>query len=83
MIPLAPVEPGRIGLDVTWGDVDFLTDSMYSPTGVLMGDDLTVTDLYSTDIYKERCELVRSWYNDGLVMQDAATTTSASGIISG
>ena len=77
MIPLAPVEPGRIGLDVTWGDVDFLTDSMYSPTGVLMGDDLTVTDLYSTDIYKERCELVRSWYNDGLVMQDAATTTSA------
>ena len=42
-----------------------------------MGDDLTVTDLYSADIYKERCELVRSWYNDGLVMQDAATTTSA------
>ena len=77
MIPLAPVEPGHIGLDVTWGDVDFLTDSMYSPTGVLMADDHTVTDLYSTDIYKERCELVRSWYNDGLVMQDAATTTSA------
>ncbi len=77
MIPLAPVQTGQIGLDVNWGDVDFLTDSMYSPTGVLMGDDLTVTDLYSTDLYKERCELVRGWYNDGLVMQDAATTTSA------
>ena len=31
----------------------------------------------STDLFKEKCDLVRSWYNDGLVMQDAATTTSA------
>lgn len=78
MTPLAPVNPGQIGIDSTYGDVDFLTDSVFAPVGVLMGDDLTVTDLYSTDLYRERCELVRSWYNDGLVMQDAATTTSAS-----
>lgn len=45
--------------------------------GVLVGDDLTVQDLFSTDLFKEKCDLVRSWYNDGLVMQDAATTTSA------
>ena len=37
MIPLAPVEPGRIGLDVTWGDVDFLTDSMYSSNRCVNG----------------------------------------------
>lgn len=77
MTPLAPVQTGEIGVSVNYGDVDFLTDDMYSPVGVLIGDDLTVTDLYSTDMFKEKCELVRSWYNDGLVMQDAATTTSA------
>lgn len=77
MIPLAPVQTGEIGVSVNYGDVDFLTDDMYSPVGVLIGDSLTVTDLYSTDMFREKCELVRSWYNEGLVMQDAATTTSA------
>lgn len=77
MIPLAPVQTGEIGISTNYGEVDFLTDDRYSPVGVLVGDDLTVQDLYSTDLFKEKCELVRSWYNDGLVMQDAATTTSA------
>ncbi len=77
MTPLAPVQTGEIGYQTNYGEVDFLTDDRYSPIGVLEGDDLTVKDLYSTDTFRERCKLVRSWYNDGLVMQDAATTTSA------
>lgn len=77
MTPLAPVSSGQIGVSTNYGDVDFLTDDMNSPIGALIGDDMTVQDLYSTDLFKEKCELVRGWYNDGLVMQDAATTTSA------
>lgn len=77
MTPLAPVQTGEIGLAMNYGDIDFLTDDMYSPIGVLLGDDLTVTDLYSTDLFRERSELVRSWYNNDLVMKDAATTVSA------
>lgn len=77
MTPLAPVQTAEIGVSVNYGEVDFLTDDRYSPVGALIGDDLTVQDLYATDLFKEKCELVRSWYNDGLVMQDAATTTSA------
>ena len=77
MTPLAPVQAGEVGVSTNYGQVDFLTDDRNSPTGVLIGDDLTVQDLFSTDLFKEKCDLVRSWYNDGLVMQDAATTTSA------
>ena len=77
MTPLAPVQTGEIGVSTNYGEVDFLTDDRYSPIGVLEGDDLTVKDLYSTDTFREKCKLVRSWYNDGLVMQDSATTTSA------
>ncbi|RKM57414.1 extracellular solute-binding protein [Butyrivibrio sp. X503] len=77
MIPLAAVQTGEIGLSTNYGEVDFLNDDRYKPIGVLMGDDLTVTDLYGTDRFKELCKLVRGWYNNGLVMQDAATTNSA------
>lgn len=77
MIPVAPVQTGEIGVSVNYGEIDFLTDDRYSPVGVLVGDSLEVTDLYSTDLFREKCELVRSWYEDGLVMQDAATTTTA------
>ena len=76
MIPLAPVQTGEIGLATNWGDVDFLTDDMYTPIGVLIGKDMTVKDLYSSDLFMNRCKLVRSWFEKGLVMKDAATTTS-------
>lgn len=76
MIPLAPVEAGSLGLNRTYGDVDWLADDYNTPVGVLLGDDMTVVDFYSSDIFKERCELARSWYNNGLLMKDAATTTS-------
>lgn len=77
MIPLAAVQTGEIGLSTNYGEVDFLNDDRYKPIGVLVGDDLTVTDLYGTDHFRELCKLVRGWYNNGLVMQDAATTNSA------
>ncbi|MDO5426057.1 MAG: ABC transporter substrate-binding protein [Eubacteriales bacterium] len=76
MTPLAPTQAGTIGMINTLGDIDWLTDDYTEPKGVLIGDDMTVSDLYSTDLFKEKCELVRSWYTEGLVMQDAATTTS-------
>ncbi len=76
MTPLAPVEAGSLGLNRTYGDVDWLTDDYNTPVGVLMNDELTVVDLYSTDVFKERCELAYSWNQNGLCMKDAATTTS-------
>lgn len=77
MIPLTAVQTGEIGVSVCYGDVDFLNDDRYSPVGVLIGDSLEVQDLYSTDTFADLCQLVRGWHDDGLVMQDAATTTSA------
>ncbi len=76
MTPLAPVQAGTLGLMLTIGEVDWLTDDYYEPKGVLLGDDMTVTDLYSSDVFKEKCDLARTWNSEGLVMQDAATTTS-------
>jgi putative aldouronate transport system substrate-binding protein len=76
MIPMAAVQTGEIGLAMNYGDIDFLTDDLYKPIGVLLNDKMTVTDLYSTDLFKARCEMARSWYNEDLVMKDAATTTS-------
>lgn len=76
MTPMAPVESGSLGLNRTYGDVDWLTDDYNTPVGVLMNDEMKVTDLYSSEVFKERCELARSWNENGLSMKDAATTTS-------
>lgn len=76
MIPMAPVESGNLGLNRTYGDVDWLSDDYNTPVGVLMNGEMTVVDLYSSDVFKERCTLARTWHEGGLSMQDAATTTS-------
>ena len=76
MIPLAPVQNGVSGLEMTMGDIDWLSDDYYKPVGVLMDGNMTVQDLYTTDTFKSRCDLARTWYNEGLIMKDAATTTS-------
>lgn len=76
MTPLAPVQAETIGLHNCFEDIDYLTDDYYSPVGVLLNGEMTVTDLYSTEEFKEMCNLARTWYNGGLVMKDAATTTS-------
>ena len=74
--PLAAVNSGNIGLNLTIPHVDYLSDDYYSPKGVLMNGEMTVVDYYASDIFKTTCELARTWYNEGLVMKDAATTSS-------
>lgn len=76
MIPMAPVESGSLGLNRSYGDIDYLSDDYNTPVGVLLDGEMTVVDLYSSDIFAERCKLAREWYEQGLVMKDAATTTS-------
>ena len=78
MTPLAIVETGNVGVfNLPYG-VDYLSDDYNQPVGVLMGDDMTVQDFYSTDFFKEKATMVRDWYNSGYLMKDAATTTSTS-----
>lgn len=59
-------------------EVDYLTDSWAKPMGaVLMGDSMTVTNLYATDEFRGRVELMRDWYEKGYVMKDSSTTTAS------
>lgn len=76
MKPLAAVNTGNIGLGLTIPDVDYLTDDYYAPKGVLMHDELTVVDYYASQEFADTTNLARTWYNEGLVMRDAATTSS-------
>lgn len=76
MTPLAPVQSGTIGLNVAMGDIDWLSDDYYSPVGVLIGDSLEVVDLYTSENFIDRAKLARTWNTEGLVMKDAATTTT-------
>lgn len=78
MTPLAPVQQGTIGLNLTFEKTDYLTDDYYKPIGVLQGDNTDVIDLYSSEEFKNAAKLARTWYDEGLVMKDAATTTSTS-----
>lgn len=78
MTPLVPVQTGTSGVNMTIPEVDYLTDDYFSPKGVLMGNDMTVVDYYGTDEFADIANLARTWYNEGLILQDAATTTSTS-----
>ena len=76
MTPLAAVNTGNIGLGLTIPNVDYLTDDYYHPKGVLMNDEMKVVDYYASQQFADTCALARGWFNDGLVMKDAATTSS-------
>lgn len=78
MTPLVPVQTGTSGVNMTVPEVDYLTDDYYAPKGVLMGDDMTVVDYYGTEEFAAIANLARTWYNEGLILKDAATTTSTS-----
>ncbi len=78
MTPLAIVETGNLGIFNTISGVDFLSDDYNRPVGVMIGDDMTVQDFFSTDLFMGRAKMARDWYEKGLVMKDAATTTSTS-----
>lgn len=76
MTPLVPVQTGTSGVNLTIPEVDYLTDDYYSPKGILKGNDMTVVDYYGTSEFADISNLARTWYNEGLILQDAATTTS-------
>ena len=76
MTPVAAVNAGNIGLQLTVPNTDYLTDDYYTPKGVIMNDELTVVDFYSTQAFRDVCDLARTWYLEDLVMKDAATTSS-------
>lgn len=76
--PLCPVGIGDSGLCRSFDKCDYLSDDYMAPTGVLLGDETTVVDLYSSEEFAHACEMARTWYNEGLIMKDAATTTSLS-----
>ncbi|NLO84134.1 MAG: ABC transporter substrate-binding protein [Clostridiales bacterium] len=54
-------------------------DVMYDGFGVLDngGQDTTVVNMYETEEYLRRVNLVRDWYEAGYIMLDAATTTES------
>ena len=76
MTPLAPVQAGNLGTVLTMEEIDYLNDDYYTPIGGLIGNNYDVVDLYSSDNFAHICELSRYWYENDLVMKDAATTTS-------
>lgn len=76
MTPLVPVSTGSSGISLCMEKVDYLTDDYNSPKGILQGDELTVVDSFQTKDFADLCNLSRTWYNEGLILKDAATTTS-------
>jgi putative aldouronate transport system substrate-binding protein len=76
MAPLVPVQTGTSGVNMCIPKVDYLTDDYFSPKGIIMGDEMTVIDYYGTTEFAELTNLTRTWYDEGLILQDAATTTS-------
>lgn len=75
--PFVPGSQGNPNFNMCAGNVDYLTDDYSSPKGVLMGNSKTVVDFYGTNEFLNICKTVRTWYNEGLILKDAATTTSS------
>lgn len=71
MIGMPPITIGQIPFGA---NIDSLTDGF----GVLMdrGQSLKVVNLFETQYYADIVNTVRSWYNEGLVMKDIATSTT-------
>ena len=76
MTPMAAVSGGDLGLVRTIPQMDYLGDSFVNPMGVLLGPELEVVNLYDTEEFANIVGLARTFYNEGLVMRDAATTSS-------
>lgn len=76
VIPLSPTNQGDPGILLTNTGIDYLSDDMFYPKGVLMGDSRTVVDYYKTDEFRNKIELARSWSQKGYISKDAAVSTS-------
>lgn len=76
MTPVAPTNQGYSGVLATLTGVDYLTDDLFKPTAVLVGDNTKVQDYYETDAFKEKIKVAKDWYNKGYLSKDAATTST-------
>jgi len=78
MIPLTPDSAGDLGLIRSLYGIDFLGDDPFrlNNVGALVGDSMTVVDFFETEEFISTVTLARSWYTEGYVLKDAATTTS-------
>lgn len=78
---LYPVVPtwGGGGMQKTFA-FDSLGTGFWDACGVLENvfeDDTTVVNLYETESYKEFCEMMYEWNQEGLIMPDAVTYNEA------
>ena len=54
--------------------IDMLGDRTSTCTGCIVGDDMTVVNLYETDAFRECCELAYDWMQKGYLMPDTSTS---------
>lgn len=57
--------------------IDMLGDRTNTCTGCIVGDDMTVVNLYETDAFRECCELAYEWQAAGYLMPDTSTSPDA------
>lgn len=74
MVPLSPANQGVSGVLNTMDNIDYLTDDIFKPTAVLVGDSTKVVNFYETEQFKEKIKIARDWYNKGYISKDAATS---------
>ena len=74
MTMVAPLGAGQLGLELSMQEIDYLSDSDRACFGALVGDSLTVENLYESEAFKHNVELARAWYQAGYILKDAATT---------
>ncbi|SEA60889.1 ABC transporter substrate-binding protein [Paenibacillus sp. 276b] len=74
---ISPLVPGAIGASIlgTYQTYDTLGDQI----GVLPGYDnhMKVANLYETEEYMNQLQMVRKWYEEGLILKDAATNKTS------
>ena len=54
--------------------IDMLGDRTSTCTGCIIGDDMTVVNLYATDAFRECCELAYDWMQKGYLVPDTSTS---------
>lgn len=74
IVPIAPANQGISGVLNTMDNIDFLTDDIFKPTAVLVGDSTEVVNFYETEQFKEKIKIARDWFNKGYIQKDAATS---------
>lgn len=74
MVPIAPANQGVSGVLNTMDNIDYLTDDIFKPTAVLVGDSTKVVSFYETEQFKEKIKIARDWFKKGYISKDAATS---------